>query len=81
MSSTKSTNAKNLFDFVAGPSYNRQNEERNMIDRYDAELEKGYALMTNKLLNATRNLLSAALPEDANDEMTQAFWEKVYDYL
>lgn len=81
MSSTKSTNAKNLFDFVAGPSYNRQNEERNMIDRYDAELAKGYALVTEELLDAARSLLSSALPEGASDDMVQAFWEKVYDYL
>lgn len=50
-------------------------------DAYEAELEKGYALVTEELLQSARDLLSAALPEDASDDMTQAFWEKVYDYL
>ncbi len=50
-------------------------------DVYEAELEKGYALVTDELLDAARNLLSSALPEDASGDMTQAFWEKVYDYL
>ena len=47
----------------------------------NGEIAKGYALATNELLQSARDLLSAALPEDASDDMIEAFWEKVYDYL
>ena len=45
------------------------------------DYELGESLVTEELLQRARDLLSSALPEDASDDMTQAFWEKVYDYL
>jgi len=53
-----------------------------MWEEYNPEeYVKGQALVTGELLDSVRNLLSSALPEDASDDMIEAFWEKVYDEL
>ena len=45
------------------------------------DYEKGAALVTEELLMDVRDLLSSALPRDASEEMIEAFWQAVYDYL
>lgn len=47
----------------------------------DGEIAKGCVLVTEELLQRTRDLLSSVLPEDASDGMIEGFWEAVYDRL
>jgi hypothetical protein len=72
-------------DFRARAAYTKRMEEEDVVDNFlgivMTDEDMGVALVTEELLDAARNLLSAALPEGASSDMIDGFWEKVYDYL
>lgn len=50
-------------------------------EAYLQDLDQGRDFVTEELLESARDLLSSALPEDANDTVIQGFWQAVYDHL
>ena len=68
-------------DFRARAVYTKRMENEEDWDNDGTEYEKGQALVTEELLQAARNLLSAAVPDDASNDMIAGFWQAVYDYI